>query len=219
MRSSASRCRSVPDGSEVAYFALGCFWGAEKLFWKTPGVTNTAVGYAGGFTPNPTLRGGLQRADRAHRDRQGQLRPGQGQLRAAAQDLLREPRPDPGHAAGQRRRHPVPLGDLHHHARAAGDGDGGPRRVPDRVQPRRATARSPPRSSPRRTSSTPRTTTSSTSTRTRSATAPSTPRASPATRSSCRQAPSVGNRAPPSGGGASRTAASSSAERTSTSAG
>jgi peptide-methionine (S)-S-oxide reductase len=45
---------SVPAGSEVAYFALGCFWGAEKLFWKTPGVTNTAAGYAGGFTPNPT---------------------------------------------------------------------------------------------------------------------------------------------------------------------
>jgi peptide-methionine (S)-S-oxide reductase len=44
----------VPTGSEVAYFALGCFWGAEKLFWRTPGVTNTAVGYAGGFTPHPT---------------------------------------------------------------------------------------------------------------------------------------------------------------------
>ncbi|MET0695118.1 MAG: peptide-methionine (S)-S-oxide reductase MsrA [Propionibacteriaceae bacterium] len=46
--------QTVPAGSEVAYFALGCFWGAEKLFWRTPGVTNTAVGYAGGFTPNPT---------------------------------------------------------------------------------------------------------------------------------------------------------------------
>ena len=48
------RIGTVPDGSEVALFALGCFWGAEKLFWNTPGVTSTAVGYAGGPTPNPT---------------------------------------------------------------------------------------------------------------------------------------------------------------------
>lgn len=46
--------REVPAGSAVAYFALGCFWGEEKLFWQIPGVTNTAVGYMGGFTPNPT---------------------------------------------------------------------------------------------------------------------------------------------------------------------
>lgn len=44
----------VPAGSEVAYLALGCFWGAEKLYWQTEGVTSTSVGYAGGFTPNPT---------------------------------------------------------------------------------------------------------------------------------------------------------------------
>jgi peptide-methionine (S)-S-oxide reductase len=43
-----------PDGLEVATFALGCFWGAEKTFWETPGVWVTAVGYAGGYTPNPT---------------------------------------------------------------------------------------------------------------------------------------------------------------------
>jgi peptide-methionine (S)-S-oxide reductase len=43
-----------PDGTEVAEFALGCFWGAEKDFWLTPGVVSTAVGYEGGFTPNPT---------------------------------------------------------------------------------------------------------------------------------------------------------------------
>jgi peptide-methionine (S)-S-oxide reductase len=43
-----------PDGLEVAYFALGCFWGAEKGFWQTPGVYSTSVGYQGGYTPNPT---------------------------------------------------------------------------------------------------------------------------------------------------------------------
>ena len=41
-------------GLETAVFGLGCFWGAERLFWRLPGVVSTAVGYAGGFTPNPT---------------------------------------------------------------------------------------------------------------------------------------------------------------------
>ncbi len=43
-----------PEGSEIALFGLGCFWGAEKAFWKIPGVIVTAVGYSGGYTPNPT---------------------------------------------------------------------------------------------------------------------------------------------------------------------
>ncbi len=43
-----------PDGIELAYFAMGCFWGAERLLWQTPGVFSTAVGYAGGFTENAT---------------------------------------------------------------------------------------------------------------------------------------------------------------------
>jgi len=43
-----------PQGLQLAQFGLGCFWGAERIFWQTPGVYSTAVGYAGGETPNPT---------------------------------------------------------------------------------------------------------------------------------------------------------------------
>lgn len=43
-----------PEGMRTAVFGLGCFWGAERVFWQTPGVYSTAVGYAGGHTPNPT---------------------------------------------------------------------------------------------------------------------------------------------------------------------
>ena len=43
-----------PEGMELALFGLGCFWGAERKFWEAPGVYTTAVGYAGGSTPNPT---------------------------------------------------------------------------------------------------------------------------------------------------------------------
>lgn len=43
-----------PAGIETAVFGMGCFWGAERLFWQIDGVYSTAVGYAGGFTPNPT---------------------------------------------------------------------------------------------------------------------------------------------------------------------
>src|SRR3954463_5721856 len=45
-----------PEGSELAMFGLGCFWGAERKFWKVPGVVSTQVGYAAGHTPNPTYR-------------------------------------------------------------------------------------------------------------------------------------------------------------------
>jgi len=50
----ASLVAPWPDGSATAVFALGCFWGAERKFWQTPGVLSTAVGYVGGYTPNPT---------------------------------------------------------------------------------------------------------------------------------------------------------------------
>lgn len=43
-----------PEGTEVLYVAMGCFWGVERIFWQLPGVVTTAAGYMGGFTPNPT---------------------------------------------------------------------------------------------------------------------------------------------------------------------
>ena len=43
-----------PEGTQVLYVAMGCFWGSERIFWKLPGVVTTAVGYMGGYTPNPT---------------------------------------------------------------------------------------------------------------------------------------------------------------------
>ncbi len=45
-----------PEGLALALFGMGCFWGAERRFWQIPGVYSTAVGYAGGYTPNPTYR-------------------------------------------------------------------------------------------------------------------------------------------------------------------
>jgi peptide-methionine (S)-S-oxide reductase len=45
-----------PEGMQTVQFGMGCFWGAERLFWKTPGVWVTSVGYAGGITPNPTYQ-------------------------------------------------------------------------------------------------------------------------------------------------------------------
>jgi peptide-methionine (S)-S-oxide reductase len=52
----APLCEPFPAGTKKALFALGCFWGAERKFWQTPGVVTTAVGYSGGLTPNPTYQ-------------------------------------------------------------------------------------------------------------------------------------------------------------------
>jgi peptide-methionine (S)-S-oxide reductase len=45
-----------PDGTAVLHLAMGCFWGAEEIYWRLPGVVSTSVGYMGGYTPNPTYQ-------------------------------------------------------------------------------------------------------------------------------------------------------------------
>jgi peptide-methionine (S)-S-oxide reductase len=53
---SGARLEPPFEGMQLALFGMGCFWGAERRFWQVPGVYSTMVGYAGGFTPNPTYR-------------------------------------------------------------------------------------------------------------------------------------------------------------------
>ena len=123
-----------PTGFEEVWFGTGCFWGTEEIFWQQPGVYTTAVGYAGGYTPEPVVRGGLHRPHRSHRGRPGRLRPDQDHLHRPAEGLLGNPRPDPGHAPGQRPRLAVPLGDLLHHRRPARRGRTHPRPLRPRHQ-------------------------------------------------------------------------------------
>jgi peptide-methionine (S)-S-oxide reductase len=101
-----------PAGSEIAYFALGCYWGAERLFWQIPGVWVTAVGNMGGFTPNPTYEEVCSGMTGHAETVMVVYEPAGGVLRRASQGVLGGPRPDAGHAPGQRRGHAIPLGDL-----------------------------------------------------------------------------------------------------------
>ena len=63
-----------PEGFEQRVVGMGCFWGAERVFWQAPGVYTTAVGYAGGFTPNPTYEEVCSGTHRPHRGRAGRVR-------------------------------------------------------------------------------------------------------------------------------------------------
>ena len=127
----------------------------------------------------PDLPRSVLRHDRPQRGRARGVRSAQDLVRQPAQGVLGEPQSDPGHAAGQRRRHPVPLGDLLLRRVAARHRGALARHVPGAAAPPPATDRSPPRSCRRRSSITPRTITSSTSPRIPAATAGSGARALP----------------------------------------
>ena len=184
-----------PEGFEQAIVGMGCFWGAERVFWQAPGVYTTAVGYSGGITPNPTYEEVCSGAPVTTEAVLVVFDPAKTSYEEILDAVLGEPRPDAGHAPGQRRRHPVPVGDLLDDRGAA---RGSPRRRGTRSPSacaRPATARSRPRSPRPGRSTTPRTTTSSTSRRTPGAIAGSAGPAS-AVRSGSSRARAAGEAAP-----------------------
>ena len=105
-----------PAGLEQAVFGMGCFWGAERKFWQAPGVYSTAVGYAGGYTPNPTYKevcsGMTGHAEVVLVVFDPKVTSFDEMLRLFWEN--HDPTQD---ASGQRRRHAVSLDDLHHDCR------------------------------------------------------------------------------------------------------
>ena len=124
-----------PEGFEQAIVGMGCFWGAERVFWRAPGVYTTAVGYAGGYTPNPTYeeicsgRTGHTEAVLVVFD------PAVTSYEEILRLFWENHDPTQGDAAGQRRRHPVPVGDPLDERGAARGGRALARRVPGACSP------------------------------------------------------------------------------------
>ena len=114
----------------MLYVAMGCFWGAERIFWQLPGVVTTAAGYMGGFTPNPTYeetctgRTGHAEAVLVAYD------PTQTSPELLLKAFWENHDPTQGEPAGQRHRHGIPVRDLLDHAGAGGGRAGDPRGVP-----------------------------------------------------------------------------------------
>ncbi len=110
-----------PAGLEQVVFGMGCFWGAERKFWQAPGVYSTAVGYAGGYTPNPTYKEVCSGMTGHTEVVLVVFDPKVTSYDAMLTAVLGEPRSDAGHASGQRCRHAVSFRDLHLDARAEED--------------------------------------------------------------------------------------------------
>ena len=171
---------AVPGRARADRRRHGLLLGRRAHVLAAPGRLHDRGRLRGRLHAEPDLRGGLLRPHRAHRGRAGRLRSGAVAYEAPAAAVLGEPRPDAGHAPGQRRRHPVPLGDLlgDEAQRAAAEASRAAyaaelaRAGYGRITTEIAAAR--------RRSTTPSTTTSSTSRRTRTATAGSAAPASPA---------------------------------------
>ena len=97
---------------EIALFAMGCFWGVERLFWQLPGVYSTAAGYTGGYTPNPTYRE-VCSGDTGHAEAVRVVYdPSVISYEQLLQVFWENHDPGAGNASGQRPRYAVPFGDL-----------------------------------------------------------------------------------------------------------
>jgi peptide-methionine (S)-S-oxide reductase len=144
-----------PDGTQVAVFGLGCFWGDEKDFWQVPGVVSTAVGYAGGHTPNPTYEEVCSGKTGHAEVVQVAFDPAKVSYEQLLKVFWEAHDPTQGMRQGN------DVGTSYRSIVLVANDE----------QRRLATARSRPRSSTSTRSTSPRTTTSSTSTRTRAATA------------------------------------------------